>query len=389
MMFLLVITFYHWSLYSNKNEIEFMYSDNASEIYKIIALQDIHCEKVSYTEPDKMQLKWFWELVNDYKVFHKDNMKKLYNGKSTDVRTLTWHCGSTYPCGGLGYRVMGITVSLLFAMLTNRVMLLKWDRTSAEDTYLLPNMIDWRYPNFSLNGSFKDLGCWTVHTKGITNSKYREQMIQSLTGNTMHIQMLYNSVRYLDEFIPMLSSAPIRSLNLSWPSNLLLFHTVSFMHLFKISKKVQPLTDKVHKKLNIHGKRYVALHIRTGDVEGVIKSRFIHSFKNALQAVQCAIRQADEKIGSDSPIVLVSDSVSLKKRLAKINSRIKILNNSIVHVDKAKELDNSGILGVWQDIIIMAEAHIMMYYRSTFAQLSVAICGLPKERIVSLDNCNT
>ena len=132
----------------------------------MITSQGIHCEKVLYTAPDKMQLKQYWKLVNDYTVFHRYSVKKLNNGKSSDVRTLTWHCGSTHLCGGLGYRVMGMTVSLLLAMFSDRVLLLKWDRTSAEDAYLLPNMIDWKYPNHSLNGSFKDLGHWITHKNG-------------------------------------------------------------------------------------------------------------------------------------------------------------------------------------------------------------------------------
>ena len=59
----------------------------------------------------------------------------------------------------------------------------------------------------------------------------------------------------------------------------------------------------------------------------------------------------------------------------------------IVHVDQAKELNDDEIIGTWQDIIIMAEAHIIMYHRSTFPVLSIALCGVPKPRIKSSTSC--
>ena len=156
---LLVIANYYndnWTSSSAANDIEYFIEpdDFMSEMNKMMMSQSIWCEKMLYTKANQTQLIQYWKLVSNYKIFHRNGVRKLYSGKSSEVRTLTWHCDSTYECAGLGYRILGIAANLLFAIATNRVLLLKWDKTSAENTYLLPNMIDWRYPKHPLNGSF-------------------------------------------------------------------------------------------------------------------------------------------------------------------------------------------------------------------------------------------
>ena len=103
-----------------------------SEMNEVMMSQGIQCEKNSYTKAHQKQLMQYWKLVSNYKIFHRNGVRKLHSGKSSEVRTLTWHCDSTYKCGGLGYRILGIVANLLFAIATNRVLLLKWDKTSAE-----------------------------------------------------------------------------------------------------------------------------------------------------------------------------------------------------------------------------------------------------------------
>ena len=82
-------------------------------------------------------------------------------------------------------------------------------------------------------------------------------------------------------------------------------------------------------------------------------------------------------------VVVVSDSISVKQRLAKQYSRVKALDNLIVHVDKTVKLDNNGMLSTWQDIIIMAEAHLILYHNSAFPLLSIAMCGIPRDRTLN------
>ena len=382
----------HWSSSPAAIEIEYFIEPNdlVSEMNKMMMSQSIWCEKMSYTEANQKQLMQYWKLVSNYKIFHRNGVRKLHSGKSSEVRTLTWHCDSTYKCGGLGYRMLGIAVNLLFAIATNRVLLLKWDKTSAENTYLLPNMIDWRYPNHFLNGSFRDLGSFrAIHPMKL----FMKKMINSIAGNTLHVQFLYNRVRSVDKIISKLYSTEMDSLSFSESMNLPLFLTVSFMYLFRVNNELKSFSGKIRDKLNLLGKRYVALHIRTGQfdddnlTEFTLQDRFVNSPSNIKLAVECAIRQADKHIGPDGMVVVVSDSVSVKQRLAKEYSRVKALDNLIVHVDKTVKLDNNGMLSTWQDIIIMAEAHLILYHKSSFPLLSIAMCGIPMERTLDSIEC--
>ena len=231
-----------------------------SKMNSMVTSQGMQCRKISYTKADKSLIKWYWELIDEYSLFHREGVRKLHNGQSSDVRTLTWYCSDAYLCGGLGFRLLGMTISLLFAMATNRVLLLKWNKTSAENTYLLPSTIDWRYPKDTLNGSLQDLGSFNEHPLKV----FQKKMIKSLTGNTMHIQMLFNLVKPVDALLPQLNGTSLLDVHLSQPNNLRLIHTVSFMNLFIINRKLRSFANKVRSKLNLHGKKYVALHIRTG-----------------------------------------------------------------------------------------------------------------------------
>ena len=358
-----------------------------SKMNRMVTSQGLQCRKILYKDTDMSIIKMYWELIDKYSLFHREGVRKLHNGQSSDVRTLTWYCSDAYLCGGLGYRLLGMTTHLLFAMATNRVLLLKWNKTSVENTYLLPSTIDWRYPKDTLNGSLQDLGSFNAVPLKI----FQKKMVKSLTGNTMHIQMLFNQIHSVDKILPQLNRKSLLDVHLSRGNNLRLFHTVSFLNLFRINEKLLLFANKVRNKLNLHGEKYVALHIRTGYFNGTFiessrEKRYATSYK-IRKSINCATKKANEHIGPNSTIVVVSDSASVKQSLAKKYARVKVLDNEIVHVDKTKEFGESGMLGTWQDLIIMAEADIVVYDHSSFPLLSLAMCGVPKERIVDFMYC--
>jgi len=51
----------------------------------------------------------------------------------------------------------GTTVTWILGMLTGRVELRKWNRESTENKHLIPNMIDWRYLDYKLEGTSFDV----------------------------------------------------------------------------------------------------------------------------------------------------------------------------------------------------------------------------------------
>jgi len=345
----------------------------------------LHCRHPVY-DFEKGDLE---KLMADYAVFHNKGVQLLLSGKTSDVRTLTWNC--VRDCGGLGSRFRGFTVNLILAMLTNRVVLFRWDKASPVNMYLEPNMIDWRYQNYSLLDSFRDLGyIRRVHFVDPKKIHVLGNVTDALNGHTKHLQMRYNHILKFNRTVFSLVSKA-NNLNVTKMFNIIKkyyihdLQTLAVSYLFRFSKKLQQFAGEIRNNLNLHGNGYVALHLRTGQFDGNLSehsARFPKSFDKYESIVSKAIKVADRNIGRSGVVVIVSDSANMKKKLTELFSRVRTLDNSIVHVDKMKHLDRDAMLGTWQDVIIMAESQLLVRRSSSFADISVFLCRIPKSRIV-------
>ncbi|XP_065896941.1 uncharacterized protein [Dysidea avara] len=341
-----------------------------------------------YSEMELQRLQIIWNLMDIYKDFHRAGIEKLHNGNSRNVRTLTWHCRD--ECGGLGYRFKGIIVNLLLAIFSDRVLLLKWDKISLENTHLSPNMIDWQYHDYSLTGSSVDLGTFNVKAAN-RKINYMKNWISIIAGDIIHLQMLYNRDKYLDEMLSGIYSIKkdvnvkndvnerLKQMILAHKIRLDLAQLASFKFLFTVGIQIQQLASDVLNKLNLQEKPYVALHLRTGEFDGNVietKGRFSNSLDKWKHATECAIQQANNLIGPDGVVVLLSDNKEAKKMLSNEYHQVKVLDNQIVHVDKTAHLTNSSMLDTWQDVLIMAEASLVIHGHSSFPELAFAFCGI-------------
>ncbi|XP_065908547.1 uncharacterized protein [Dysidea avara] len=357
----------------------------------------IYCQwssnsSTKYTEMEIQQLQILWDLMDIYKDFHRAGVEHLRNGNSRKVRTLTWHCGD--DCAGLGFRFKGIIVNLFLAIFSDRVLLLKWDKVSLENTHLLPNMIDWQYHDYSLAGSSVNLGTYIIKYANVQDN-YEKKWINVIAGDTMHLQMLYNRDKHLNEMLSGIFS--IKSDNYVRLKKKLLTHRIrldlaqlsSFKFLFTVGTQIQWLASDVLNKLNLQEKPYVALHLRTGGFDGNViesKSRFANSLRKWKHATECAIQQVNNLIGPDGVVVLLSDNKEAKKMLSNEYHQVKVLDNQIVHVDKTAHLTNSSMLDTWQDVLIMAEASLVVHGHSSFPEVAFAFCGIPLSRTICYEH---
>jgi len=357
----------------------------------------MHCQwssdnPTSYTKMELQQLKILQNLMDMYKDFHRAGVKHLRTGNSRKVRTLTWHCGD--ECGGLGYRFKGIVVNLLLAIFSDRVLLLKWDKLSLENTHLSPNMIDWKYHDYSLTGSSVDFGTFKIRAAN-RDDNYEKTWINVIAGDTVHLQMLYNRDKRLNEMLSGIyaikndCNGRLKRMLLDHKIRLDLAQLTSFKFLFVIGVQVQWLASNVQNRLDLQEKPYVALHLRTGQFANIsteIKSRFPTSMRKWKHATECAIQYANKIIGPDGVVVLLSDNAGAKKMLSNDYHQVKVLDNQIVHVDKTSHLTNSSMLDTWQDVLIMAEASVVVHGHSSFPELAFAFCGIPLSRTVCYEH---
>ena len=80
-------------------------------------------------------------VFSDYAKFHQQSL--LEENKR---RFLLYECNSR--CGGYGNRIRGITMSLLFAILTNRTFLMQMKFPFDINRLLHPNTIKWNYTGY-------------------------------------------------------------------------------------------------------------------------------------------------------------------------------------------------------------------------------------------------
>ena len=358
----------------------------------------MHCQwssdnPTNYTKMELQQLQILQNLMDIYKDFHRAGVKHLRTGNSRKVRTLTWHCGD--ECGGLGYRFKGIIVNLLLAIFSDRVLLLKWDKVSLENTHLSPNMIDWQYHDYSLTGSSVDLGTFIIMHKSDAKYDYEKKWGNAIAGDAMHLQMLYNRDGHLDEMLSRIfaikndTHGKLKQKLLAHKIRLDLAQLASFKFLFAVGAQIRWLASDVLYRLNLGQKPYVALHLRTGEFSDntiETKGRFSTSMQKWKHATECAIQYANKIIGPDGVVVLLSDNAEAKKMLSNDYHQVKVLDNQIVHVDKTTHLTNSSMLDTWQDVLIMAEASVVVHGHSSFPELAFAFCGKTKSQSVCYEH---
>jgi len=369
----------------------------------LTGVNGLSCETSACIGTDCNYLSYLWEMTHLYASFHSDGVKKIREGKSSSVRTLTWYCGGLNSCGGLGYRFQGMTVTWLLGMLTGRVILFKWSHESTVNKHLMPNMIDWRYPDYKLEGTSFDVGNFAdfmEHFGARNFVKYNRKLLEAVTGNITHVEAHYNLLECINHLIFKVGlhyKLPIGNIpGIKLPSPPRFHHklteSVGILSMFNFTNKLKSYIRNV--QLHLHnvtnGSKYIALHLRTGRFDDLfepkIQKRTAHRSDWKI-AADCALKQADKHIGPNSIVLVVSDSTEAKNWLVQEYFRVRTFDTKIVHLDMSTTIDEEGMLGVWQDITTLAQALILVKHISTFSDIPAAMCGIPSQRIIDYTNC--
>ncbi|XP_065884593.1 uncharacterized protein [Dysidea avara] len=356
------------------------------------------CEEVNCT-----QLATLWKMAHAYASFHAEGVKLIRQRQSSSVRTLTWYCSRDLnSCGGLGFRFRGMTITWILGMLTGRVVLFKWSRESTENKHLVPNMIDWRYLNYKFEGSVINIGNFKRIEYDV--KKYEHLLMKALLSNVNHVQMhynLYSGLNYLiynsSLFTSVYYGTGLPGMNISSIPHTFertAVESVGIISMFKFSDKLQSYVSRVQTQIDqvTRGYHYVALHIRTGKFDGFDEAKThkrlsgdIAIWKNA---TECALKQANKHIGPNSIVIVVSDSAEAKRWVTQEYRRVKTFDTIIVHIDRSFKLDEEGMLGIWQDITIMARSLVLVKHWSSFPDIPIAMCGIPSSRIIDYATCD-
>ena len=177
---------------------------------------------------------------------------------------------------------------------------------------------------------------------------------------------------------------------------------LAFRYLFRLREEILDEVMSAREVLGLTG-TYAALHLRTGFAsmnhhEELMRHPKLQQNVSMWQIdLRCAVKAADHFLGKSSPVYLATDSNLVKKTAVAQNPlRFRTLKNSLVHVDKlgksqhqqlqARE-EGEGVVGVWVELLILAQAKVLVKGESGYSWTAALLCGMHGNRTIHTAQC--
>ena len=189
---------------------------------------------------------------NNYENFHERVVTKKRDGTF-----LKYTCN--HPCGGYGNRIQGITMALVFAILSNRALLIEMTYPFDINILLHPNAIQWNYklnianvqqfvlidfPNLQKN--------WPRFSEAIFDSSIDLIEIKLNLGFSWFFKVFDD--KWTKLFHDVLSVSQ---------NDHEFFYGCAYRYLFTYDKNVTDAIDKEMRQLQLTPGKYVSVHYRT------------------------------------------------------------------------------------------------------------------------------
>mmetsp|Transcript_10840 Transcript_10840/g.19809 ORF Transcript_10840/g.19809 Transcript_10840/m.19809 type:complete len:1095 (-) Transcript_10840:351-3635(-) len=217
------------------------------------------------------------QILSQYEKFHKENLGKK------DTKYIIYSCDSGTPCGGMGDRMHGIATTLFSAILTKRVMLIRWTHPFEITEAFLPRQINWTTSGSECGSNHRTLDLMSFHkarvemhhhisreshilynSKLFVEDKEKFDTLTALTDKCVALRVnvdLFNPIFVDLELNNGYSTRPERLSVAGYFESLL---GSVFKFLFEPSPKLNSRVDDEQMYLNQKGAGSVAIHFRTG-----------------------------------------------------------------------------------------------------------------------------
>lgn len=363
----------------------------------------------------------YLQALADYSSFHSQNRHDEH------ARKLVWDCGKNI-CGGLGDRVRGLTYTLMMAVMTQRVLLLRWrDSRLSNETYLKPNIIDWRLNSRETerllnstihigemgtnetNNSVTYLRVMTMGNPGLlskSSNNVLKTYYRGVGGGHRWIAINTNMFPFSLVRGQMATSADwlkrgVAKLGLVKLGNheVINLMGITFRYLFSFSDELTQIVADARSALGLSNLAYVGVHVRTSFAGSKQHDFHIHKKKPKIwnRILDCGYKTSTslETPGQSVIMFLATDSYTYKKTAhLKHGSKIRALNNSLTHMDLTKPtkvagFKREGIKSMWAELVLLAESHSIVMPASGFSFLAGSICLIPQPRVLNGLKCDT
>ena len=344
----------------------------------------------------------FVKALEDYKVFHKQQIGLLKMGNDT-VRTLTFFCPE--PCSGVADQLYGAEYFLLLAIVSRRVLSVVWnDHHNKTMKYLHPNKINWEYFNTEV-GMHTEITTKIASGNSLAGEYEMGKLARLIYSPTVHVTLnLEIPLPFQSGYHEMILDPTISSkfyqiglgglFNKVTQSELLPFLCGKILrYLFTFSSEIVSAVDSFQESLGIRGQHYVGVHVRTGFMgskqqESVANihedSKIFRKKSDWLKTFTCSVNLADQFLGPSGSVYLASDSEEVK-RLAteQFPSRIKSAHFTLQHIagDQVVSCQNclDGYMSVWVDFLLLARSHVLVRFESGFPTVAGQFCSIGKQ----------
>jgi hypothetical protein len=348
--------------------------------------------------------------IIDYFDWHREQTISLNECNFRDYRFMILRCSSVErKCGGVADRLKSIPFFIAAAAVSKRIFLIRWERPSKLEEFLIPNEINWSVPDWmyeKVNSFIDSPDAYYIPTgskivsgiKKYTDVIIIEGLIQDYFGGSslyykwdceMDINKQFNET-YYKKYNDMAG----------WHSYDAIFRDL-FFSVFEPSPPVAKLVlDKMESANLIPGQfatsQYRAFYAIENKKHSMEKSDLISKATNALN---CA-----SKLQPGAPIFFASDShvaVLSARKMAEDNNNRHIVTfddeQEALHLDKKDQWKSGNIADFFPtfvDLLIMAEAKCMSLgvggfgrFANILSRDSNCVIRHDSERIRQIVNC--
>ena len=291
---------------------------------------------------------------------------------------LLYECDSL--CGGYGNRIHGITMSLLFAILSNRTFLIQTSHPFDINQLLHPNAIKWNYNGYKnmKNMIKKDFNLMDVeYLKQNWSSLSKELFNPSVNIITFHTNLGFQW--YYPMFDDKWNKLFRDYFNITKDNNIFTYGYV-IRYLFTYDKVVSDAIRKEMQELSLIPGLYVSVHFRSfWDTP---------SHPSPGPFLSCGVEIANNLSKNSSKpfkVYFITDSQEAKEMAnTKYNGLISTSHVKGIHVDKSNGSVFEGFIGVIVNIEVAAMGTVFVRTGSTFADLIESIGQFNRNSVITI-----
>ena len=299
------------------------------------------------------------DIWQEYAKFHKSVLSGKVKGKY-----LIYKC-THHTCGGYGNRISGITVLLVYAMLTKRVLLLDMTIPVDINLYFLPEAIEW---NHAVPTGLGTQNINLMNSKQfLPNFETFEAAVLSNQFDVVNVQINYGLFYFLAKMSDYVLDRMISTFNLRTHYDIVLLYGCAFNYLFKYQPKTLNAIETLQSELGLETGKFVALHIRSRI--GDIYQPFHLEFERMFECATMAAKTMSKKLNLPKvPIFLAADHPTVTQyAMQHYNDSIILSKAPLFHIDFTKykgdnasiQYDN-GMMGILSDVEICSRASVLV-----------------------------